>query len=174
MTCARYSQIDLTATSFYHVINRCVRRSYLCGDDRVSGKNFDHRRQWLVDRFMMLSEIFSINISAYAVMSNHYHLVLQVDKEIADEWSMNEVIERWYRLFNGHLLVDRYLTEETISSAHLQAVEKLVELWLARLYDISWFMKCLNEHIARLANKEDKWTGRFYSLPFMALTLRAS
>ena len=85
MPCARYSQIDLTATSFYHVINRCVRRSYLCGDDRVSGKNFDHRRQWLVDRFMMLSEIFSINISAYAVMSNHYHLVLQVDKEIADE-----------------------------------------------------------------------------------------
>ena len=109
MTRARYSQIDLTATSFYHVINRCVRRSYLCGDDRVSGKNFDHRRQWLVDRFMTLSEVFSINISAYAVMSNHYHLALQVDKTAVDVWSMDEVIERWYRLFNGHLLVERYL-----------------------------------------------------------------
>ena len=162
MTRARYSQIDLTATSFYHVINRCVRRSYLCGDDRVSGKNFDHRRQWLVDRFMTLSEVFSINISAYAVMSNHYHLVLQVDKTAADVWSMDEVIERWYRLFNGHLLVDRYLTEETISAAYLQAVEKLVELWRGRLYDISCYMKCLNEHIARQANKEDKCTGRFW------------
>jgi len=96
MTRARHSQIDLTATSFYHVINRCVRRSYLCGDDNVSGKNFNHRRQWLVDRFTTLSTIFSINIAAYSVLSSHYHLVLQVDKIAADSWSMAQVIERWY------------------------------------------------------------------------------
>ncbi|NRA55584.1 MAG: transposase [Gammaproteobacteria bacterium] len=171
MTRARHSQIDLTATSFYHVINRCVRRSYLCGDDKVSGKNFDHRRQWLVERFTMLSDVFSINIAAYAVMSNHYHLVLQVDKVAADTWTMDEVIERWYRLFNGHLLVDRYLTEETISPSHLEAVEKLVALWRARLYDISWYMKCLNEHIARQANKEDKCTGRFWEGRFKSQAL---
>jgi len=171
MTRARHSQIDLTATSFYHVINRCVRRSYLCGDDGVSGKNFDHRRQWLVDRFTTLSDVFSINIAAYAVMSNHYHLVLQVDKVTADAWSMDEVIERWYRLFNGHLLVDRYLSENEISQAHFDAVEKLVELWRARLYDISWYMKCLNEHIARQANKEDKCTGRFWEGRFKSQAL---
>ncbi|NRA52655.1 MAG: transposase [Gammaproteobacteria bacterium] len=171
MTRARHSQIDLTATSFYHVINRCVRRSYLCGDDNVSGKNFDHRRQWLVDRFTTLSDVFSINIAAYAVMSNHYHLVLQVDKFTAETWSMDEVIDRWYRLFNGHLLVDRYLTEDKISPAHFNAVKKLVELWRARLYDISWFMKCLNEHIARQANKEDKCTGRFWEGRFKSQAL---
>jgi REP element-mobilizing transposase RayT len=171
MTRARYFQIDLTATSFYHVINRCVRRSYLCGDDKVTGQNFDHRRQWLVDRFTALSGVFSINIAAYAVMSNHYHLVLQVDKVAADSWSMDEVIDRWYSLFNGHLLVDRYLTEEVVSAAHLEAVEKLVELWRARLYDISWYMKCLNEHIARQANKEDKCTGRFWEGRFKSQAL---
>ena len=171
MTRARHSQIDLTATSFYHVINRCVRRSYLCGDDDVSGKNFDHRRQWLVDRFTSLSDVFSINIAAYAVMSNHYHLVLQVDKVVADTWSMDEDIDRWYRLFNGHLLVDRYLSENEISPAHFDAVEKLVELWRARLYDISWYMKCLNEHIARQANKEDKCTGRFWEGRFKSQAL---
>jgi hypothetical protein len=42
------------------------------------------------------------------------------------------------------------------------------------LYDISWLMRDVNEYIAREANKEDKCTGRFYSLPFMAPTLRAS
>jgi len=170
MTRARHSQIDLTATSFYHVINRCVRRSYLCGDDNVSGKNFDHRRQWLVDRFTMLSDVFSINIAAYAVMNNHYHLVLQVDKEIADTWSMDEVIDRWYCLFNGHLLVDRYLSGD-ISQTNFDAVEKLVELWRVRLYDISWYMKCLNEHIARQANKEDKCTGRFWEGRFKSQAL---
>ncbi len=171
MTRARHSQIDLTATSFYHVINRCVRHSYLCGDDKVSRKNFDHRRQWLVDRFTTLSEVFSINIAAYAVLSNHYHLVLQVDKVAAEAWTMDEVIGRWYQLFNGHLLVDRYLTEESISSAHLEAVENLVALWRARLYDISWYMKCLNEHIARQANKEDKCTGRFWEGRFKSQAL---
>jgi hypothetical protein len=42
------------------------------------------------------------------------------------------------------------------------------------LYDISWLMRNLNEYIAREANKEDKCIGRFYSLPSLALTLRAS
>ncbi|MFT6141439.1 MAG: hypothetical protein ACJAXN_002673 [Psychromonas sp.] len=35
-------------------------------------------------------------------------------------------------------------------------------------------MRSLDEPIARQANKEDSCTGRFYSLPSMALTLRAS
>jgi len=44
MTRARHQLIDLTATSYYHVINRCVRRSFLCGDDPYSPKNDDHCR----------------------------------------------------------------------------------------------------------------------------------
>ena len=109
MTRARHQLIDLSATSYYHVINRCVRRSFLCGDDPYTQRNYDHRRQWLVDRIKHLSSIFSINIAAYAIMSNHYHLVLQVDKVTADMWTMDEVIERWYRLYSGHPMVDDYL-----------------------------------------------------------------
>jgi len=171
MTRARHSQIDLTATSFYHVINRCVRRSFLCGDDKFSGHNYDHRRQWLVDRFTTLSSVFAIGITAYSVMSNHYHLLLKVDKVQADSWSMDEVIDRWYQLFNGHVLVDRYLIEDNISPAHLVAVEKLVDVWRRRLHDISWYMKCLNEHIARQANKEDQCTGRFWEGRFKSQAL---
>jgi len=72
MTRARHELIDLTATSYYHVINRCVRRSFLCGNDPYSHKNYDHRRQWLVVRIKLLSSVYSINIAAYTVMSNHY------------------------------------------------------------------------------------------------------
>ena len=72
MTRARRNQIDLASTSYYHVISRCIRRSFLCGDDKYSGQNFDHRRIWLKDRIKELSLIFSIKIAAYTILSNHY------------------------------------------------------------------------------------------------------
>jgi len=104
-------------------------------------------------------------------MSNHYHLLLQVDKVTADIWSMDEVILRWYQLFNGHALVDSYLAGEEISPAHLAKVEELAQCWRERLYDISWFMKCLNEHISRQANKEDDCTGKFWEGRFKSQAL---
>jgi REP element-mobilizing transposase RayT len=171
MTRARNSQIDLGATSFYHVINRCIKRSYLCGEDRYSGKNYEHRRQWLIDRIKMLSTIYAIDIAAYAIMSNHYHLVLHVNKVQADSWSMDQVIDRWYQLYNGNLLVDRYKKGEVLTAAHLQAVVDTAEVWRKRLYDISWFMKCLNEFIARAANKEDNCSGKFWEGRFKSQAL---
>ncbi len=173
MTRARNCLIDLTSTSYYHVINRCIRRSFLCGKDKYTGRSYEHRQQWIVERMKLLSEVFSIGIAAYAVMSNHYHIVLHVDKECSTAWTMDEVIARWYRLYHDNLLVDSYIKGETLSPAHFDAVVDVTNIWRKRLYDISWFMKCLNEHIAREANKEDNCIGKFYSLPSMAFSLRA-
>jgi hypothetical protein len=54
--------------------------------------------------------IFAIDVASYAVMSNHYHIVMRVDVERAKNWSVEEVLERWLRLFSGPLLVQRYLS----------------------------------------------------------------
>ncbi|MFM4720178.1 hypothetical protein ACEUDU_13305 [Aeromonas bivalvium] len=78
MTIARSRQISLEDTLYYHVVSRCVRRAFLCGEDSHSGQTYEHRRQWVVDKLDLLSQVFAIEICAYAVMSNHYHLVLKV------------------------------------------------------------------------------------------------
>ncbi|MES9992606.1 MAG: hypothetical protein ABW098_11665 [Candidatus Thiodiazotropha sp.] len=71
-----------------------MRRAFLCGVGSHAGKSYEHRRQWIVDRMKQLADVFAIDICAYAVMSNHYHVILHVDTELASEWSEQEVITR--------------------------------------------------------------------------------
>jgi REP element-mobilizing transposase RayT len=129
MTVARERLIDIQATPYYHVINRCVRRSFLCGKDPYSGKNYEHRRQWIVEKIKELSEVFAIDICAFAVLSNHYHLVLHVNEAEAQSWDTKAVIVRWYRLFKGNLLVDKYLAGEALSQAELNAITDCATVW---------------------------------------------
>ena len=164
----RKSLVSLDATPFYHCTSRCVRRAFLCGEDRFTGKNFEHRRQWIEDRLLLLGRIFAINVCSYAIMSDHYHALLHVNREQAQGWSVNEVIDRWHQLFKGNLLSQRYCQAESLNKAEQNALSEWVEERRDRLMDISWFMRCANEPIAREANREDKvtghfWEGRFHS-----------
>jgi len=77
MTKARKSIINVSDTPYYHCMGRCVRRAFLCGVDEFSGNDYSHRKQWIVDKLAELSAVFMIDVCAYAVMSNHYHLVLK-------------------------------------------------------------------------------------------------
>jgi len=150
---------------------RCARRAFLCGEDRFTGKRFDHCKQWIVDKLKALGGVFALDICAYAVMSNHYHVVLRVNNELAKGWSADEVIDRWYTLFNGNLLVDSYRQGEALSKAERLKMDENVATWRQRLMDISWFMRCLNEFIAREANKEDGCKGRFWEGRFKSQAL---
>ncbi len=165
MTKARREQVALDATSFYHCTVRCVRRAYLCGVDNTTGQNFDHRKQWLVSRIRFLSSIYAIDVCAYAVMSNHYHVILHIDTDCIDSWTDTEVVERWQQLYAGDGLINRWRNNETLTSAELEAVSSIIAEWRERLCSISWFMRGINETIARMANREDNCTGRFYKYP---------
>jgi REP-associated tyrosine transposase len=171
MPTARKYQISLTDTPYYHCISRCVRRAFLCGKDIITGKSYEHRKQWVADKLSELENSFAIDVFAYAIMSNHTHTVLRINHSQSDNWTREEVIKRWTQLFSGGVLIQRYQTGECKTQAEVDKVYEVIEIWRERLTDISWFMRCLNESIARKANAEDKCTGRFWEGRFKSQAL---
>ncbi len=65
--------VDPEEPGFYHCISPCIRRAGLCGDNPLSGRNFDHRRAWIEHRLISLADSFAVGLFAWAVMSNHSH-----------------------------------------------------------------------------------------------------
>ena len=170
MTYARKTLVSLNDTAYYHVVARCVRRAWLWGYDKYAGRDFSHRKQWVLERLRLLTAMFAIDACAYAILANHYHLVLHVDRARAQAWSLQEVVSQWCRLFVAPPLVERWLNGQC-SEVERMAAETIIERWRERLFDISWFMRCLNEHIARLANLEDGCKGRFWEGRFQSQAL---
>ena len=80
-----------------------------------------------------MGEIFAVGIYAYAVMSNHLHVVLAVEPEAAAHWSDDQVAERWLRLFPVRD-AERY-------EARRLALLATICRYRERLTDLSWFMK---------------------------------
>ncbi len=173
MTVARSTIVSLETTLWFLITVRAVRRSWLCGKDPVTGQDFGHRRGWIRERIKQLSSIFAIDVASYAILSNHYHAVVLVDRDRALQWTVDEVLQRWTQLFRGPTLVRRYLSEyrAIMTEAEVAEVEVLAEMYRSRLYDLSWFMRTLNEFIARKANAEDRATGRFWEGRFKSQAL---
>jgi REP element-mobilizing transposase RayT len=167
----RKSQVSLVDTPYYHCVSRCVRRCFLCGVDKYSGQSYEHRRAWVEKRLLFLSTVFAIDICAYAVMSNHSHVVVCIDKAQALGWTNEEVLRRYHRLHKGTLLSQKHLRGEALSPGELITFDETLARYRQRLYDISWFMRNLNEYIARAANKEDACTGRFWEGRFKSQAL---
>ena len=167
----RKEQVNLEATPYYHVIGRCVRRARLCGTDPLTGQDCSHRKAWIQARMALLVECFAMDLGAFTILDNHYHALLHVDAERARTWSEHEVARRWLRLFRGPQPVRRWMDGEALSGTELELVHHQIGVWRERLYDLSWFMKCLNEYIARRANEEDHCKGRFWEERFVSQAL---
>ena len=171
MTQPRDALISLESTPFYHCISRCVRRAYLCGEDKLTGQSYEHRRSWLEDRLLLLPEVFAIDIAACAIMSNHYHVVLHINKQRIDSWDDLEIAKRWHRLFKGNIFSKKFVEGEPMLEVERLRLQEDLDEWRLRLSSISWFMRLLNESIAREANIEDGCTGRFWEGRFKSQAL---
>ena len=168
---ARKHLISLEATPYYHCVSRCVRRAYLCGRDKYSNRNYEHRREWVESRILELGQAMCVDVLAYSVMENHLHVVLRADDNLASSLTPAEVIERWHQLYRGSALSNRFIEGDTLTDHENDLLQETVQIWRERLFDISWFMRALNEPIARRANIEDECKGRFWESRFTSQAL---
>jgi len=163
MPAPRSTIVDEAVTPWYHCISRCIRRAFLCG------QGYEYRKQWIENRLKELVGVFAVELAGFAVMDNHLHLLVRLDSKKAQEWSVNEVVRRWLSVFPLRDTAGKALP---LSQARLELLAQDAG-WVVkvrkRLGDLSWFMKCLKEPLARLANREDGcsgafWEGRFKSV----------
>ena len=171
MAIKRSVLIDSENGCYYHLISRCVRRAFLCGVDEETGQSYEHRRTWIENRILELADIFSIEIYSYAVMHNHYHLVVYSDPQGPNHWSDIEVAERWLKLFPGKLTDPKFKSLREMRLRAIVADKDLLVEYRKRLGSLSWLMRCINEPIAKRSNQEDFVKGHFWESRFKSQAL---
>ena len=57
----------------YHCWSRCVRRAFLCGQDRLTGQDFEYRRDWIRDFEETLAGLCAIDIGFHKCISKVLH-----------------------------------------------------------------------------------------------------
>lgn len=139
--CRLKSHLDGQA---YHVMHRTVRQAFLFDDD-VS-------KEWIYQEILALAEIYTVDLHAIAVMSNHYHMVLTMLKPVLSEKEVEARFTRYQRRLRHPQKWHEWRFNE----------------WATRLTDLSRFMQDLNRSIATYVNGRDRakgplWGGRFKS-----------
>ncbi len=166
MTVPRRLIVNPSEVGWYHCVSRCVRRAFLCGDGH------EHRKDWVAARLRLLSHCFAVDVAAYAVMSNHLHVVVRIDPRGADSWTAAEVATKWLTVYAREHDDDGSPMAPSPEDIAVAAADwAWVSARRRRLGDLGWFMKALKEPIARRANREDEVTGHFWEGRFRSTAL---
>ena len=146
----------------YHCWSRCVQRSFLYGDDPLTGRNFNYRRGWAEDLLAYQAGVFAVDVGNYSLLSNHAHNILRTRPDIANTWSPEELALRWKRAWpefrDGQWV--REPTDQELEA--LLGVPEKLEKIRRNLSSLSWFMVRWKEPLAKLCNREMKTSGHFW------------
>ena len=168
MPIARSQTIDPKIPQIVHVWSRCVRRSFLCGQDELLGRDYEHRREWVQKRIEKLASAYAIDVISFAVMHNHHHELLRTRPDVVAKLSNEKVVRRWMKLNSDRYFradgSDRKSTKSKVKK--LANDKKFMKKIRRNLSDLSKFMQSLNQSIAIRANREDGLEGKFFEKRF--------
>ena len=172
---ARLARVEVFSPdeiAIVHVMNRVVRRCFLLGSDPVTGNNYDHRKIWIEEQLQRLSACFGIDLLCFAILSNHFHLILRSRPDVVAMWDDTEVARRWLMLCPVRKNDEGFAEEP--NEAELNMVRndpQRLETIRLRLSDIAWWMRLLCQNIAVRSNHEDREMGKFWQSRYRAIRL---
>ncbi len=167
--------MDAKQPRFYHIGARCVRRAWLLGKDPLTKRDHEHRKTVFLNRLKHLSRFFSVSVMGYAIMSNHFHLVVAYDPLESQSWDDEEVARRWCAAFNGLPFTQTHLGPTTLDEFGLKQELMYHDLLIdpirlqrcrAALGSLSHFMQHLKQPFAVWANHEDGCSGHLFEARF--------
>ena len=157
----RKPRLKIDGEGFYHVTSRCVDRTFRFKDED---------KTCIVDKMKRMGKFCGVEIGTYAVMSNHFHILLHVlePKELTDD----ELVGRISALYGSAKAEDLRTTWTILrragDTASLEQLEASRQTYLRRMGDLSIYMQELKQWISRDYNKEHNrkgtlWEERFWS-----------
>ncbi len=158
---ARMKVPESHPVGYYHCISRIVDRQFLFGD---------LEREQFVE-FMREYEAFcGVRILTYCIMSNHFHILVEVPKR-PEVLPSAEVLVQKLRGLSGYVGVGTVIQriEMLRNTKADQELEQYLESFWARMWDISAFMKLLKQRYTQWYNsqkgrKGTLWEERFKSV----------
>ena len=122
--CARKEIVRQGEPGIFHVSSRVVRRAFLLGSDPLTGNDYHHRRQWVIQRLQLLVANFVIDVCFLAILANHLHVVLRTTPRLVKRLGSWEVARRWLRLYPGRRVLDGSCVEPTEEEVRALAADK--------------------------------------------------
>lgn len=167
MASARSEIYDPDSEGVYHCFSRCVRRAWLCGKDKQSGRNHEHRKAWLQELLELAATYFVIDMLSFSILSNHFHVILRNRPDRRDELSPEEIARRWLMVYpkrrddagNAREPTTKEIEKITSDVARVETLRK-------RLGNISWLMAVVKQRMSRRSNIEEKTDGAFWEKRF--------
>ena len=135
----------------YHVWSRCVQSCWLCGRDPQTGIDYSHRKEWIEKLLKYQTSVFAVDLGAYHILNNHFHLIPCTRPDVAATWSHEEIAWRWKMAWpqwkDGQW--SRSPSDQEMQKVLVKGPEHLEKL-RARLSSLSWYMARCKEPKNRL------------------------
>ncbi len=158
---ARLKAPKTVAQAYYHCVSRVVNREFIFGDAE---------REYFVQTMRKYERFYGVRVMTYCVMSNHFHILLEVPQRPETMPSDEELLAEIKRIYSPEAFINiRWQLQQYRKIGANDAAEALRESFFRRMWDVSYFMKSLKQRFTAYYNKKagrkgTLWEERFRSV----------
>ena len=154
-------------TAFYHCVSRVVDKEFRLGEEEAKEKFVELMREY--ERFC------GVKVVTYCVMSNHFHILLEVPERPREPLGDKAVVEL-LRGLSG--MTEAGTVEQQLDwfreRGQADAAEALKARVMARMWDVSGFMKSLKGRFTQWYNRRHGRKGTLWEERFKSVLVEGS